>query len=85
MINQRATTAAWLIDTLTRKTPLRAGFSKDEAIDTVWILMDPSGCSTVSPGNGIGTLERGYQHWLARSLERLLITDCASRAGAPDD
>ena len=41
MINQRARTAAWLIDILTQKAPLRAGCSKDEAIDTVWILMDP--------------------------------------------
>jgi AcrR family transcriptional regulator len=83
MINQRARTAAWLIDTLTRKTPLRAGCSKDEAIDTVWILMDPAVFNRLTRQRD-WTLER-YQHWLARSLERLLITDCASRAGAPDD
>jgi hypothetical protein len=49
----------------------------------VWILMDPAVFNRLTRQRG-WTLER-YQHWLASSLERLLINDCASRAATPDD
>jgi AcrR family transcriptional regulator len=39
---QRAVTAAWIVDELTDKTPLRAGLDRSEAIDIVWLLMDPA-------------------------------------------
>ena len=39
---QRAVTAAWIVDGLTGKTPLRAGLDRPEAIDIVWLLMDPA-------------------------------------------
>jgi AcrR family transcriptional regulator len=39
---QRAVTAAWIIDGLTAKTPLRAGLDRSEAVDIVWLLMDPA-------------------------------------------
>jgi AcrR family transcriptional regulator len=83
MINQRARTAAWLINILTQKAPLRAGCSKDEAIDSVWILMDPAVFNRLTRQRG-WTLER-YQHWLASSLGRLLINDWAPRVGTLDD
>jgi AcrR family transcriptional regulator len=39
---QRAVTAGWIVDGLTEKTPLRAGLGRSEAIDIVWLLMDPA-------------------------------------------
>jgi AcrR family transcriptional regulator len=39
---QRAVTAAWIVDALTAKAPLRAGLDRSEAIDIVWLLMDPA-------------------------------------------
>ena len=39
---QRAVTAAWIVDGLTAKTSLRAGLDRSEAIDIVWLLMDPA-------------------------------------------
>ncbi len=39
---QRAVTAAWIVDGLTDKTPLRAGLDRSEAIDIVWLLMGPA-------------------------------------------
>ena len=42
MTAQRAGTAEWLVDALTRKAPLRAGCTRQEAVDTVWVLMDPA-------------------------------------------
>jgi AcrR family transcriptional regulator len=39
---QRAVTAGWIVDGLTEKAPLRAGLDRSEAIDIVWLLMDPA-------------------------------------------
>jgi AcrR family transcriptional regulator len=39
---QRAVTAAWIVDGLTDRAPLRAGLDRTEAIDIVWLLMDPA-------------------------------------------
>jgi hypothetical protein len=39
---QRAATAAWIVDGLTGKAPLRTGLDRSEAIDIVWLLMDPA-------------------------------------------
>ena len=39
---QRAVTAGWIVDGLTEKTPLRAGLDRSEAVDVVWLLMDPA-------------------------------------------
>ncbi len=39
---QRATTAAWIVDGLVSKAPLRAGVDRSEAIDIVWLLMGPA-------------------------------------------
>jgi AcrR family transcriptional regulator len=39
---QRAVTAGWIVDGLTEKTPLRAGLDHPEAVDIVWLLMDPA-------------------------------------------
>ena len=42
MIAQRAATAGWIVDRLRRLAPLRPGCSRAEAVDTVWLLMDPA-------------------------------------------
>ena len=39
---QRAVTAGWIVNGLTEKAPLRAGLDRSEAIDIVWLLMDPA-------------------------------------------
>ena len=42
LTRQREIMAAWLVDELTARSSLRHGISRDEAIDTVWLLMDPA-------------------------------------------
>ena len=42
LTRQREIMAAWLVDELTDRSSLRHGISGDEAIDTVWLLMDPA-------------------------------------------
>lgn len=72
---QRATTAGWIVDQLTRTAPLRDGCTRQEAIDNVWILMDPAVFDRLTHQRE-WTLQQ-YQHWFATSVHRLLIGDPA--------
>jgi AcrR family transcriptional regulator len=71
MITQRATTAAWLVDAMAQKAPRREGCTRKEAIDTVWLLMDPVVFVRLTRLRR-WTVPR-YQRWLAGSIRRLLI------------
>lgn len=73
---QRATTAGWIVDQLARKAPLRAGCAREEAVDTVWILMDPAVFDRLTRQRH-WTLQR-YQRWFASSVDRLLLGDTSS-------
>jgi hypothetical protein len=42
---QRVETAAWIVEQLTRRSPLRDGIDREVAIDTVWLLMIPTDIS----------------------------------------
>jgi AcrR family transcriptional regulator len=39
---QRAVTASWIVDGLRGRAPLRPGLNRSEAVDIVWLLMDPA-------------------------------------------
>jgi hypothetical protein len=71
LIAQRAKTAKWLVDRLVRIAPLRRGCTSAEAVDTVWLLMDPAVFDRLTRQRG-WTVER-YERWLAESIDRLLI------------
>jgi len=73
MIRQREITANWVVDALIMKADLRAGLGRQDASDTVWILMDPALFDRLVRRRG-WTVER-YQDWFARSARRLLIDD----------
>ena len=75
MTTQRAATAGWIVDQLTRKSPLGADRTRQEAIDTVWILMDPAVFDRLTRQRQ-WTVQQ-YQRWLATSIARLLIGDTA--------
>jgi AcrR family transcriptional regulator len=68
---QRSTTAEWIIDQLTRTAPLRKGCRRRDAIDTVWIIMDPAVFDRLTRHRG-WTVEQ-YQRWFADSVGRLLL------------
>ncbi len=42
LMTQRQVMAAWLVDGLLRRSPLREGVGRAAATDTVWALMDPA-------------------------------------------
>src|SRR4051794_33684349 len=71
LVAQRAATAGWVVDRLAGKAPLLADRSRAEAVDTVWVLMDPAVFDRLVRRRG-WPLER-YQGWFADSVARLLI------------
>lgn len=78
MVAQREITAAWVVRGMTRLAQLRPGCSADEAVDVVWLLMDPALFMRL-------TYQRQwsagrYRDWLADALARLLISDVPSDA-----
>jgi hypothetical protein len=77
LITQRARTAEWLVDRLVDIAPLRGGGTRHEAIDTVWVLMDPAVFERLTRHRG-WTTER-YERWFADSIARLL-TDSSDRS-----
>lgn len=81
MTAQRAATAGWIVDELTRKASLREGCGREEAIDTVWILMDPAVFDRLTRQRA-WTVQQ-YQDWFASSVERLLIVDATQPNATP--
>lgn len=69
LADQRATTAGWIVDQLKGKAPLAC--PRHEAVDTVWILMDPAVFDRLIRRRG-WTRHR-YERWFAASVGRLLI------------
>lgn len=77
MSAQRAAMAAWVVGRLTAIGSLHDEISDDEAIDTVFALMEPALFDRLTHQRG-WTLAR-YEHWVARSLRRLLVSDAGQR------
>lgn len=75
MIRQRAVTARWIVDGMTRTARLRQDLSQEGAVDTVWILMDPALFDRLTRHRE-WSLEQ-YQVWFARSALHLLVDDAA--------
>jgi AcrR family transcriptional regulator len=76
MIRQRTTTAEWIIDALTRKAPLRPQSSTRDAVETLWVLMDPAVFHRLVRHRG-WSVEK-YERWFADSARRLLTADSPS-------
>jgi AcrR family transcriptional regulator len=83
MIAQRAVTAGWIADGLFRLAPRRPGGSREEAVDTVWVLMDPAVFDRLMRRPG-WTLQR-YGRWFATSVQRLLSPDVRPSPPASTD
>ena len=81
MIGQRRTTAAWLVDAVTMRASLRPGCTRREAIDTVWILMDPAVFDRLCRHRQ--WTRAGYERWFARSVGTLLIADAPASPSSP--
>ncbi len=83
LVEQRAGTAGWLVDALAATAPLRPELTRQDAVDTLWIVMDPAVFHRLVHQRG-WSLER-YQSWIADSVRRLLLADRAAPPGGPDE
>lgn len=68
---QRAETATWLVDGLLARARLRPELTREQAIDMVWLLMDPHGFQSLTRDRG--WTARRYEAWFADSAHRLLL------------
>ena len=67
---QREVMAAWLVDGLRDRDPRRQGPDRAEAIDTVWLLMDPAVFTRLTRIRGWPPAR--FQAWFAGAVLRLL-------------
>jgi AcrR family transcriptional regulator len=81
MSTQRAAMATWVVARLTDLTSLRAEIGDDEAVDTVFALMEPALFDRLTRQRS-WTLAR-YQDWIARCLRHLLVADIGQRQRSP--
>jgi AcrR family transcriptional regulator len=70
MLAQREVMAAWLVDGLARRRSLRDGLDRAEAVDTVWLLMDPAVFTRLTGPRGWPPAR--FRVWFADSVLRLV-------------
>jgi AcrR family transcriptional regulator len=68
---QRAETAAWLVQELIGRASLRREITREQAIDTIWLLMDPHGFIGLTRHRG-WTAEQ-FEAWFIDSVHKLLF------------
>jgi AcrR family transcriptional regulator len=68
---QRATTAAWIVTGIIERAPLRTGLRHEDAVDTIWLLMDPVVFRRLTRDRGWSPGH--FQHWFTDSIHRLLL------------
>ena len=67
---QRATMAAAIVNGIAERARLRSSLSYEEAVDTIWLLMDPFIFRRLTRDRA-WTVER-FQRWFSDSAQRLL-------------
>ncbi len=75
---QRAESAAWVVEAVIQRSSLRAELNPGQAIDTVWLLMDPHGFRALTQDRGWSPEE--FERWFIDSVSRLLL---ARVSGSP--
>ncbi len=79
MIRQRYATASWIVRVLASIAPLRG--SESEAVDTLWMLMDPAIYQRLV--QRLGWDPARYRRWFADSARHLLVPDYPPQEGSP--
>lgn len=70
---QRAETATWIVEALLRHGRLRRGVAYAEAVDTVWLLMDPHGYLALTRDRGWAPAR--FRAWFGETVSRLLLAE----------
>jgi hypothetical protein len=75
LASQRAIMAAWIVDGIMQRATLRSDIDRDQAINTIWLLMDPAVSCHLTRSRA-WTSER-FEAWFTDS-----IPDCCSHCQA---
>jgi AcrR family transcriptional regulator len=83
LMRQRQVMAAWLVDGLRRRSPLRAGLDRDAAVAVAWALMDPALFGRLTGDQGWSAAQ--FRDWFADAVVRLLlpVNDLLAADGPP--
>jgi hypothetical protein len=76
---QRRETSAWIVDGVIARTPLRPRLDREQAIDTVWLLMDPRLFCAAT--RDCGWSAEAFAQWFAGSVARLLLAPGSATPG----
>jgi AcrR family transcriptional regulator len=79
LVRQREATATWITDRVMALGELRSDMSPPDAVDTIWLLMDPAVFVRLTRHRGWSP-ER-YRDWIARSIRHLLLPDRVTPPG----
>jgi AcrR family transcriptional regulator len=71
LMSQREVMATWLVDGIMRRSALRGGTGRADAVDAVWTLMDPVVFCRLT-GDRHWTTAR-FERWFTDSVTRLLL------------
>jgi len=75
---QRAVTVGWFVDAIVLRSSLRLGLTREMAVDTVWLLMDPVVFQRLTRERA-WTAEQ-YRKWFTQCVARLLLPDDTGQA-----
>ncbi len=78
---QRRESAAWLVDQLAAIAGRRGGQPRTDAIDTVWLLMEPATFERCT--RRLGWTAQRYERFIADAIVRLITDDPAARPANP--
>jgi AcrR family transcriptional regulator len=71
LVRQRATTVAWIVDGIAERSPIRPELTRQAAIDTVWLLMDPVVFQRLTRARGWSPEQ--FEQWFTDCVPRLLL------------
>jgi AcrR family transcriptional regulator len=80
---QRVMTVTWIVDGLRKRTALRAGMTRDMAIDVLWLLMEPHVFQRLTRERSWTPAQ--FERWFTESASRLLLpcTEACDASGRP--
>lgn len=76
---QRRETSMWIVDGVIERAPLRRGIDREQATDTVWLLMDPRLFCAAT--RDCGWSADAFAQWFAGSVARLLLAPDPAPSG----
>lgn len=73
LVGQREVVAAWIVDRLLEVGGLRPGLSRPDAVETVWLLMEPALFVRLTCDRGRTTAQ--YRSWVTATIRSLILPD----------